>query len=63
MKSVISFLANLLLYLSLTTVVFAFFAYMAFKLRQGRRPSAARAVAKQNGEKVLQAYSPKDNDR
>jgi hypothetical protein len=62
-KSVISFVANLLLYLSLTTVIFAFFAYVAFKLRQGRRPSAQRAAAKPSAEKVLQAYSPKDNDR
>jgi hypothetical protein len=59
MKSLLSFVANLLLFMSLSTIVFALGAYFAFKLRQ-RRPTQQRSST---GElQVLKAYVPKESE-
>ncbi len=56
-----SFVANLLLYMSLTTIVFALGAYVAFKLKQKRKPTLARSAAASD-VKVLQAYRPRERE-
>jgi hypothetical protein len=59
--SILSFVANLLLYMSLTTLVFALGAYLAFKLKQKRKPTLTRSASAGN-VKVLQAYQPHERE-
>jgi hypothetical protein len=59
MKQLLSFVANLLLFMSLSTIIFALGAYFAFKLRQ-RQPVATRSSSVD--VKVLKAYVPKESD-
>jgi hypothetical protein len=54
-------MANLLLYMSLTTMIFALGAYLAFKLKQNRKPTLARSASAPN-VKVLQAYQPRERE-
>ncbi len=61
MRSILSFVANLLLYMSLTTMVFALGAYLAFKLKQKRSPTLTRSAAV-GSVKVLQAYQPRERE-
>jgi hypothetical protein len=61
MRSILSFMANLLLYMSLTTMIFALGAYLAFKLKQNRKPKLARSAAV-GDVKVLQAYQPRERE-
>lgn len=59
MKPVLSFVANLLLFMSLSTIIFALGAYFAFKLRQ-RKPVEQRSSA--GDLSVLKAYVPKETE-
>jgi uncharacterized BrkB/YihY/UPF0761 family membrane protein len=61
MRSILSFVANLLLYMSLTTMIFALGAYLAFKLKQKRKPTLTRSASVSN-VKVLQAYQPRERE-
>jgi hypothetical protein len=61
MRSILSFVANLLLYMSLTTMIFALGAYLAFKLKQKRSPTLTRSAAV-SSVKVLQAYQPRERE-
>jgi hypothetical protein len=54
-------MANLLLYMSLTTMIFALGAYLAFKLKKNRKPSLTRSAAVTN-VKVLQPYQPRERE-
>jgi hypothetical protein len=54
-------MANLLLYMSLTTMIFALGAYLAFKLKQKRKPTLTRSAAG-GTVKVLQAYQPSERE-
>ena len=59
MKTALTFIANLLLFMSLTTLLFAFCAYLAFKLKQRRKPIEGRSSQKSD-VKVFEEYRPKD---
>ena len=59
MKTALSFIANLLLFMSLTTLLFAFCAYLAFKLKQRRKPIEVRSNHASD-TKVFEEYRPKD---
>jgi hypothetical protein len=61
MKLILSFMANLLLYMSLTTMIFALGAYLAFKLKQKRKPTLTRSAAG-GTVKVLQPYRPSERE-
>ena len=45
MKSILGFLANLLLFLSISTLLFSVAAYFAFKLKAKRKPKTHAAQA------------------
>jgi heme/copper-type cytochrome/quinol oxidase subunit 2 len=57
-----NFLATMLLFITVTTFVFAFAAYFAFKLKQKRSPdlSQRRLSATAKEAKLFQAYVPED---
>ncbi len=59
MKQLFSFVANLLLFMSLSTIIFALGAYVSFKFRQ-RQPVQTRSNA--GDLKVLTAYVPKESE-
>jgi hypothetical protein len=44
-KSILGFLANLLLFLSISTLLFSIAAYFAFKLKAKRKPKSQAAQA------------------
>jgi hypothetical protein len=62
MESLFIFLSNLVLFLSLTTLVFAVGAYVAFVLRR-RRPMGRRRQNGVPGEApLLRRYVPHDSE-
>ena len=61
MESVFVFLSHLVLFLSLTTLVFAFGAYAALMLRR-RRPLHARRAIKADEVTLLRRYSGGGHD-
>jgi hypothetical protein len=46
-KSILGFLANLLLFLSISTLLFSVAAYLAFKIKGKRKPKARAAQKNQ----------------
>jgi hypothetical protein len=61
MDSLFQFLSNLVLFLTLTTLVFAFGAYGALALRR-RRPLLRRREHHLGGEALLRRYTPRDKE-
>jgi hypothetical protein len=62
MQSLFSFLSNLVLFLTLSTLVFALGAYGALALRR-RKPHRKRRDPAQSGEEMLlRRYMPRDRD-
>ncbi|OLE19545.1 MAG: hypothetical protein AUG50_03470 [Betaproteobacteria bacterium 13_1_20CM_3_63_8] len=62
MEVLFAFLSHLVLFLSLTTLVFAFGAYASFMLRR-RRPLLKRRAASAAGEvALLRRYVGSDHD-
>lgn len=61
MKGLIAFMSNLMLFLTLATLVSAVAMFFAHKLKQRRKPqpeSLAKA-SKHEGPSMVQAYEPK----
>ena len=62
MESLFHFLSNFVLFLTLTTLVFAFGAYGALALRR-RKPLGRRRAQPVGGEALLlRRYMPRDKD-
>jgi hypothetical protein len=68
-KSILGFLANLLLFLSISTLFFSIAAYAAFKIKNKRKPKVKEADSQSGslaqGEKpeLLQQYVQPELDR
>lgn len=59
MKGLLSFLANLLLFLSISTLVFSIAAFVAFKIKGKRKPksgAAAKRPVESAEPELLQPY-------
>jgi hypothetical protein len=61
MDSLFQLLSDLVMFLTLTTLVFAFGAYAALALRR-RRPRPGRRTASNDGTLLLRRYVPRDKE-
>ena len=61
MDSLFQLLSDLVLFLTLTTLVFALGAYGALALRR-RKPRARRRAASADGTLLLRRYVPRDKE-
>jgi hypothetical protein len=61
MRGVVGFMSNLMLFLTLTTLVTAIAMFFAHKLKQRRKPGSETLAApsKHEGPSMVQAYEPK----
>jgi hypothetical protein len=61
MKSLLAFMSHLMLFLTLATLVTAFAAFLAHKLKQRRKPArdTPSTRAKQSAPSMVQAYEPR----
>lgn len=62
-----SVLSTLVLFVTITTLIFAVGAYLAFKMKESRLPLQAKRNRAKKGaaasdESMLQPYVPKDRD-
>jgi hypothetical protein len=64
MTEMMKILSLLVLFTTIATLVFAVGAYIAFKLKESRRPLAAKHPkrARADQEDFLQQYVPKDKE-
>jgi hypothetical protein len=66
MKDMMSLLSSLVLYITITTLLFAVGAYVAFKMKESRRPVVSKRSKPGAGgkpeEAIFQQYVPKDKD-
>jgi hypothetical protein len=63
MKTVYAFLAHLLFFVSVTTLLFAAASYAAFKIRRrSRRPNRAKNTSGVRPARVLRLYDPEGPD-
>lgn len=69
MKSILGFLANLLLFLSISTLFFSIAAYAAFKIKNKRKPKVKEAdsqsgsLAQGDKPELLQQYVQPELER
>jgi hypothetical protein len=67
MKDLMSVLSTLVLYITITTLLFAVGAYVAFKMKESRRPVVSKrpkpGSTGKPEEAIFQQYVPKDKDK
>jgi hypothetical protein len=66
MKDLMSVLSTLVLYITITTLLFAVGAYVAFKMKESRRPVVSKrpkpGASGKPEESIFQQYVPKEKD-